>query len=166
VSPETAAIIQVLALAGVIAGLVGVFVPVLPGASLIFVSALAWAWADGFQKMSWPSLTALAGLAVVAEGARYLMQAAGARATGATWKGIAASGIGALVGLIFFSIPGALIGAVGALLLVDYRQHEGDLRQATKMSVGVLLGYLGSYAVQFAICLVMVAIFAFNALAP
>lgn len=162
--PATADVIKLLSFVGMIAGLVGIFVPVLPGTILIFASALVWAWADGFQSMSWPSLTALAGLTVVSEGARYLMQSFGARAAGATWKGVLASSVGALVGLIFFSIPGAILGAVGALLLVDYRQHRGDLRQASKLTVGVLLGYLGSYAAQFAIALVMMAIILYNVL--
>lgn len=161
----TADLIKLLAIVGMFTGLVGVFVPMLPGTILIFASALVWAWADGFQSMSWPSLTALAGLTVVSEGARYLMQTVGARAAGATWKGVLASSVGAILGLIFFSIPGAILGAVGALLLVDYRQHRGDLRQASKLTVGVLLGYLGSYAAQFAIALVMLAIIFYNMLA-
>ena len=163
-SAELAAALKTLAWVGVLAGLVGVFVPVLPGTILIFAGALLWAWADGFQALGWGALTALLGLTVVAEGARYLMQSLGARKAGATWKGVAASGLGAIVGLVFFSLPGALLGAVAALLLVDYRQHRGDLGAASKLTVGVLLGYLGSYAVQFAIALTMVVIFAWNVL--
>ncbi len=77
---------------------------------------------------------------------------------------MAASGLGAVVGLVFFSLPGAVLGAVGALLLVDYRQHRGDLGAASKLTVGVLLGYFGSYAVQFAIALSMVLVFAWQVL--
>jgi hypothetical protein len=163
-SPELAQLVKLLAWVGVFAGVVGVFVPVLPGTILIFASALLWAWADGFQAMGWGALTALLGLTVVAEGARYLMQTLGARKAGATWKGVLASGIGAVLGLVFFSLPGALVGAVGALLLVDFRQHRGELGAASKLTIGVLLGYLGSYAIQFAIALTMVIVFAWNAL--
>jgi uncharacterized protein YqgC (DUF456 family) len=160
-----AELLKLLAYLGIALGLVGIFVPVLPGTILVFGSMLLWAWADGFQHLGWPSLAALAGLTLVAEGARYLLQSLGARAAGATWKGVLASAVGALAGFLFFSLPGAILGAVGALLLVDYRQHEGEWRQAGKLTVGVLLGYVASYAVQFAIALVMVAIFAYNVLA-
>jgi uncharacterized protein len=163
-SPNAAELIKLVAWMGVIVGVLGVFIPVVPGTILIFASALLWAWADGFHAIGWVPLTALLGLTVVAEGAHHLMVSLGARRAGATWKGVAASAAGAVVGLVFFSLPGALIGAVGALLAVDYRQHRGDLGAASKLTLGVLLGYLGSYAIQFAIALTMLAIFAWNAL--
>jgi uncharacterized protein YqgC (DUF456 family) len=162
--PQTAGLMKLVAWIVVVLGLVGIFVPVLPGTVLVFAGALLWAWADGFQHLGWPAIAALALLTAVAEGAKYLTQVAGARTAGATWKGMLASAIGAIVGLLVFSIPGALIGAVGALLIVDYRQHGGDWRKAGKLTAGVLLGYLASYAVQFAIALVMVAILVYSAL--
>lgn len=163
-SPELVQLVKPLAWMGVFAGLVGVFVPALPGTILIFASALLWAWADGFNSVGWGVLTGLLGLTVVAESARYLVQGLGARKAGATWKGVLAAGIGAMLGLVFFNLPGSLIGAVGALLLVDFRQHRGELGAATRLTVGVLLGYVASYAIQFAIALTMVIVFAWNAL--
>lgn len=156
---ETADIFKLLAYLGMGLGVVGVFAPVLPGAGLILASAGLWAWADGFQSIGWPTLAALAGLAVFAEGAKYLTQVVGARRAGATWKGVAAAAVGAVVGLVVLSLPGALMGAIGALLLADYRQHRGDVRRASKLTVGVLLGYAASYAAQLAIALVMVIVF-------
>jgi len=157
-------LLKLVAYVGIGLGVLGVFLPVLPGTVLIFVSALVWAWADGFDSLGWPTLAALAGLTIVAEGAKYATQVLGARRAGATWKGVVAAAVGALVGLVIFSLPGALIGAVGSLLVVDYRQHQGDIRQAGKLTVGVLLGYLASYATQFAIALVMVIVFLAGAL--
>ncbi len=158
-SAELSEVLKLLAYVGMALGIVGVFLPVLPGCLLILASAFLWAWADGFQSIGWPTLAALAGLTVVAEGASYLTQVLGARRAGATWKGVLAASVGAVVGLLVFSLPGAVIGAIGALLVVDYRQHQGDIRQAGKLTLGVLLGYAASYATQLAIALVMIIVF-------
>ena len=49
----------------VFVGLAGSVIPVLPGPFLIWLGAFIWAWADGFLRLGWGTLTVLGVLAVV-----------------------------------------------------------------------------------------------------
>ena len=57
---STASSVQVLAYIGMAIGLVGTVLPLIPGTILIWLSALLWAWADGFERVGWPTLLVLA----------------------------------------------------------------------------------------------------------
>jgi uncharacterized protein YqgC (DUF456 family) len=46
-----AELLQFLAYVGFGLGVIGVVLPIIPGPALIWLSALLWAWADGFQAV-------------------------------------------------------------------------------------------------------------------
>ena len=66
--------------------------------------------------------------------------------------------LGGLVGFVAFSLPGAIIGAVLGVLLVELIRL-GDLRQALKAGSGWAIGWALSTVLQLGLGLVMVAIF-------
>ena len=57
-------ILWVVAIALMVLGLVGVVLPVVPGALLVFAGMAVAAWADGFVHIGWGRLTVLALLAI------------------------------------------------------------------------------------------------------
>lgn len=144
-------------------GVLGAILPVVPGPVLIWLGALLWAWADHFQRIGWPTLTILAVLMIAGGGAEFWMSALGARRGGASWPALLAGVALGIAGFFLLSLPGAIVGVVLGILAVE-AWRTGGLRPALKSSGGFLLGYLLAAAVQLSLSLIMVAIFAWQAL--
>jgi len=144
-------------------GVLGAILPILPGPILIWLGALLWAWADHFERIGWPTLTVLVILAIVSAGSEIWMSALGARKGGASWLALLAGIALGIVGFIFFSLPGGVIGVSLGILGVE-TWRAGGLKPALKSSGGFLLGYILSASVQVSLSLFMVAIFAWQAM--
>ncbi len=69
-----------------------------------------------------------------------------------------ASLVGGVIGMIVFSLPGAIIGAIGGIALVEFRRHR-DWKAVLRASGGYVVGYLLSMVVEVVICLVMIGLF-------
>jgi uncharacterized protein YqgC (DUF456 family) len=147
-----------LALFVMLIGLVGTVLPVLPGTILILLGALLYAVVDGFQLVGWPTLIVLGLLTLVATTADIWASSAGAKVSGASGWSIVTGLIGGLAGFILLSLPGAIIGAVGGVLLTEI-VRVGDWKKALKAGSGWLIGWAISAVVQLGIGLIMVAIF-------
>ena len=150
-------------------GIIGVVLPFLPGAPLIWLGALVWAWGDGFQRVGWPTLTVLGLLMIVALGSDWIMTTFTTRKAGASWKATMAALVGGVTGGIAFTILpvlgtilGTFLGATAGVLIVEY-VGKRDWRLATRSAVGYTLGLLASSVLQMILCLLMVALFAWQA---
>lgn len=139
-------------------GLIGSILPLVPGPPLIWLGALYYAWNTGWTTVGWPSLLVLLVLAIVGGTADLWVGYLGASKGGASGWATLASIVGGLVGLIVFSIPGAIIGSVGAIVLVEYLRHR-DWRRVLRAGGGYLIGSLLSSVVEVVIALVMIGIF-------
>jgi uncharacterized protein YqgC (DUF456 family) len=139
-------------------GLAGTVLPVLPGTILIFVGALIYAIAEGFQSVGWLTLVVLGLLALAATGAELWTSSLGAKAGGASGWSLLAGFAGGLIGMIFFTLPGALIGAVLGVLLGELLRVR-DWRRALKAGGGWAVGWVLSVVVQLVIGLTMFIIF-------
>lgn len=139
-------------------GLIGSVLPLVPGPPLIWLGALYYAWNTGWITVGWPSLIVLLVLAIVGGTADLWVGYLGASKGGASGWATLASIVGGLVGLIVFSIPGAIIGSVGAIVLVEYMRHR-DWRRVLRAGGGYLIGSLLSSVVEVVIALVMIGIF-------
>lgn len=151
--------LQMIAYVGMAVGLIGTLAPVIPGPVVIWLSVLLWSWADGFGHLGWPTLALLALLALIGEGSDLLFATAGARRGGASWQGLVISSLMALLGFMFFSFPGALVGGMGGLLVWEARRHDGDWQQVWRAGKGMIMGYVVSALVQVLVALVMIAVF-------
>ena len=169
------------------AGLVGSVLPALPGVTLIFISALVYAFFTGFEVVGGLVLGLLALFAVLALVADFVGTSYGARRFGASNWGTAGGAIGgilgALVGLLFLGIGslfGLILGSVGGVFLGEYlrrRRHgtpdqgtdgprvrparaEGnDWRRTGRAAGGVFVGYLIGAATQGVLGLLSVIVF-------
>jgi len=142
----------------VIAGLVGVVVPVLPGVLLVYAGLVCAAWSDGFARVGWITLGILLLLAVATMALDFLTASYGAQRTGASrWAAVGAAG-GTLVGL-FFGIPGIILGPFLGAVLLELLVRK-DFLQAGKAGVGTWLGLLIGIALKLALVFMMIGIFA------
>jgi uncharacterized protein YqgC (DUF456 family) len=150
---ETVTIVLWIAAGVLIAiGAVGLVLPVLPGAPLIFIGALLAAWAEDFQYLGPWSLVLLGALAALAVAVDFIASAFGAKRFGASGRAVAGATIGALVG-IFFGPVGVLVGPfVGAVLgeLTVRRSLAAAGRAGVGAALGLALGTAAKLAIAFA----------------
>jgi uncharacterized protein YqgC (DUF456 family) len=149
-------LIQVLAGLVMLIGLAGVVLPVLPGLALIWAGALGYGLLAGWGA-SGPWLFALITLlGLIGTGAELWATGAGAKAAGASvWSIVAGIALG-LIGLLFFSPIGAVVGLVAGTLGAEYLRLR-DWRQALNAAAGTAAGCGVSYIVKLGLGVVMIA---------
>ena len=139
-------------------GVLGCFVPLLPGPPLVFVGAAYFAWRTGFTLVGVPTLVLLGVIAFLGATSNLWLGFLGAKKGGASgWSSLAAV-LGSILGLMVFSVPGAILGAIGAIIAVEYGRHR-DWNAVWRASGGYVAGYLLSMVVEFCACLSMVGFF-------
>jgi uncharacterized protein len=150
-------------------GLVGAVVPVLPGPPFIWLGIFIWAWADGFARIGWPMLVLFGVLTLIAWGADLMLTTLSSRRSGVSWRAIALSILGGIVGAILLSfIPilgtliGAIVGSASTLWYMEYRD-KGDKEAATRAVRAYFVGYLLAMIIGVSISLAMIAIFIWQA---
>jgi len=142
----------------IIIGIAGLFLPVIPGAVVLFAGLAVAAWADDFAYVGWKTLTALGVLALLTYPAYFLASAFGAKRYGASPRAVTGAVIGAVVG-IFFGLPGVLIGPfLGAMAGELLTQRH--LGKAGRAGIGATLGLVLGVAAKLAIAFTMLGVFA------
>ena len=154
---DAAIVFWILATALIGAGLVGLVLPAIPGAPLIFAGLLLAAWAEDFVYVGLWTIVALAVLALLTYGIDLWATMFGAKKFGASRKAVIGAIIGSIVG-IFLGFPavifGPFIGAVIGELLA-----QKNLRQATRAGIGATIGLVLGAALKLSIALAMIAVF-------
>lgn len=160
----------VITLVAMFVGLLGSVLPALPGVTLIFISALVYAYFTGFEVVGGWIIALLGLFAALALVADFIGTSYGARRFGASNWGTAGGAlggiIGALAGLLFLGIGslfGLILGSVGGVFLGEYlkrrrqgtsdtsteqprvqpaRSDQGEWRRTGRAAGGVFVGYL------------------------
>lgn len=137
------------------AGVLGLFLPLLPGAPLVWVGLVMAAGVDGFERVGWGTLAGLGVLAGLAVGLDYL-----AASLGASWlKASRRAGLGAFLGTVvglFFGLPGLLAGPFVGAAAGEYWAVR-DLRRAGKVGLGTWVGLAVGAFVRVALVVGMIA---------
>jgi uncharacterized protein YqgC (DUF456 family) len=145
------------ALAGI--GLVGIALPVVPGAPLLFAGLALGAWLDDFQYVSETTVAGLAVMAIATYGIDFVAGSLGAKKFGASPRAVFGAACGAVAGL-FFGLPGVILGPfVGAVL--GELSAQRSLGEAGRAGLGATLGLALGAAAKLALGLSMVGIFVF-----
>ena len=155
---DTTFILFVLAALLILVGLAGTILPALPGLPLVFAGMLLAAWAEDFTRISVWTMAVLALLTLVSLAVDIGATAMGAKRVGASKSAMFGAALGTLLGGIFFSIPGLLlgpfVGAVGGELI-----QGREWRAASKVGFGTWLGLALGTALKLALAFVMLGIF-------
>ena len=142
----------------ILAGLAGTILPALPGLPLVFIGMLVAAWADQFTKISGWTIGVLAVLTLISVGVDIAATAMGAKRVGAGKGAMFGAALGTLVGGIFFSLPGLIIGPfVGAMAAELIRGRE--LAHASKIGAGTWIGLAVGTALKVALAFAMLGVF-------
>lgn len=139
-------------------GIIGSFLPVLPGPLTSWVGLLLLYFTD-VVPMDWTILGVTLGIAILIWILDYFIPAMGTKRFGGTKYGVYGTTIGLMVGL-FSPIPlGMLIGAFFGALIGELLYDGKDTNRALKASFGAFLGFLASATIKFSIAAVYFVMF-------
>ncbi|HZA53340.1 MAG TPA: DUF456 domain-containing protein [Candidatus Udaeobacter sp.] len=141
----------------VIVGLVGLVLPAIPGAPLVFAGLLVAAWAEDFAYVGVWTIVILAVLALLTYGVDLWATMFGAKKFGASKRAIIGAVVGAVVG-VFLGFPGVLFGPfIGAVIGELLAQQT--LQQAARAGLGATIGLILGAAIKIALAFSMIGIF-------
>ena len=163
---------HILLFVSVLGGVIGSFVPALPGALFIWAGALLHGLMTGWSPLGPRAQLIIAALALCAAGGQLAISAAGAKRFGSSNWGVLGAGIGLLVGTFVIPIPvvGSLAGAfLGALLfelaIGQKRQDSPEeetpgkpIPKAARAGLGAALGAVGGMMAEVGFALVMAVV--------
>jgi len=141
----------------IVLGVLGTFIPGIPGPVAVFAGMLLAAWIDHFSRVGWVALVILGALTAAALAIDTLASVLGARRVGASRPALIGALIGTVVGL-FFGFVGILVAPfVGAVIgELSSRPH---VPSAVRVGVGTWIGLaVGAFA-KVVIVLAMLALF-------
>lgn len=151
-------LLLILGFSCMIFGILGSFLPVIPGLSLSWVGLLLLYLTKAVPMNYWVLGGALL-LVIVITVLEYVIPAKGTKKYGGSKYGIWGTNIGLLVGIIspipFGFIIGPFVGAFVGEMLFDVKDHKRAFRAAT----GSFIGFLASSFLNFMLCIVFLGYF-------
>ena len=141
-----------------ILGILGSFLPVLPGPSLSWFGLLIVYFTDTITMNYWLlGITLL--ITIVISILDFLIPAKGTKKFGGSSYGIWGTNIGLIVGILapipFGFIIGPFVGAFVGEMIYNSTDHKRALKAAT----GSFIGFLASSFIKFVICMIFFGLF-------
>lgn len=142
----------------VLVGILGSFLPVLPGPPISWVGLLLLYLTKAVPNDYWVLGITLA-IAVIVAILDYVIPAKGTKRFGGSKYGIWGTNIGLVIGLIAPILFGVIIRPfVGAL--IGELIHDGqDHKRAVKAATGSFIGFLASTFMKFVVCIIFFGMF-------
>ncbi len=140
-------------------GIVGSFLPVLPGPPVSWVGLLLL-HLTGAVPQNWMFLSITAAIAIVVFALDYLIPAMGTKKFGGSRAGMVGTTIGLLVSLVF-----PVLGIFGIILwpfmgaLVGELFNKADQKTALKAAFGSFMGFLTGTFLKFLVAVVYLGLF-------
>lgn len=140
-------LITLLTLGLLAAGIIGSFVPLVPGSLLSIIGITLYWWSTGFSKVGIIAVAMIYLTALTALFFDLFAGAIGSKVGGASDKTVK---MAAIAGIIFFFIGGPIGTLVGVTLVVFLREHllTGKTRTSLRSAVYTTGSILGSALVQ------------------
>lgn len=153
-------ILVLLGLIFCIGGLLGSFLPVIPGPPLSWLGILMLYITDAIPYNYWILGITLV-LAIILGILDYVIPAKGTKRFGGSSYGIWGTNIGLIVG-IFTPIPlGFIIGPFVGAFIGELIYNATDHKRALKAATGSFIGFLASTFMKFMYCICMLGLFVF-----
>jgi uncharacterized protein YqgC (DUF456 family) len=110
---------------------------------------LGYGWFTGWSAYGAPFLTVTGLLVLLSMVLDYAASAFGAKKFGASRPGLVGAVAGGILGLIFFSLPGLILGIFLGAMALEILVSRRDLGAALTAGVGALLGFLAGSLFKF-----------------
>ncbi len=138
-----------------LAGLIGLIVPVFPGLVVMWLAALGYGIAFGFSTPGIVIFVFISLLAIIGSVIDNVLMGVGARTGGASWIAIGIALLAGIIGTILLPPFGGIIAAPLAILLFEYARLK-DWGKAWSAFKGLTVGWGASFAARFGIGLTII----------
>lgn len=142
----------------VLLGIVGSFLPVLPG-PITGWFGLLFLHLTSVIPMNWTFLGITLAISIFVWAIDYVIPAWGTKKFGGSKYGVWGTMIGLILGLIFFPPFGIIIGPFVGALVGELIYNNKDGKRAVKAAFGSFIGFLFSTGLKFITSLVFVYFF-------
>lgn len=141
-----------------VAGLIGVVLPFLPGVPLAWLGFFIYALVTGFNKISITATIIFSALMLFTLSLDFLAPVLGAKKYRASKYGLIGAFLGFIVGIIVFSFWGIIFGPFAGALLGELiaKRHPG---RALKSALGALVGFIAGTLFKTVVVLIMIGFF-------
>jgi uncharacterized protein YqgC (DUF456 family) len=138
---------------------VGLIYPIIPSSLFLIAGYLVYGWMFSFEPLSWVFWVIQGILVILLYVTDYASNFYGVKKRGGSKYAIWGSTIGLLVGPFIIPVIGILIGPFLGAIIGELLHQKGDFKQAVKVGIGSLLGFIGGTSVKFIIQAGMVIYF-------
>jgi hypothetical protein len=140
-----------------LAGLVGLIIPIFPGVTVMWLAILGYGIVTGFSTLGIVLFVLITLLMILGVSIDNILMGVGARTQGASWLSIVVALLAGVIGTILLPPFGGLLTApLGVLLLEYWRVREW--RKAGRALLGLTAGWGLSFVARFMIGLIMIAL--------
>ncbi len=139
-------------------GLAGTLVPGIPGFPLIWLALAGFVLFDRFQHLPVLNFLSLTLLAAIGTSVELWATQLFVRATGGTGRSATVGSCLTAIGLIFFTLPTALLIALVSVFGIEWRRRRDSVGAALS-SASWLLGWVLSLVVQAAMAIAIIILF-------
>lgn len=157
---ETLTVLKwVLVIALIVVGFFGTFLPILPGTSLIYIGMLAHYFLMGMQDesgLTWQSLVIIGIIWAISIAVDWFSGAVGAKWFGSSKYGIWGAIIGGIVGTVFFSLPGLILGPIVGVFVAELWFAKKEWKPAANSTVGTVVGGLAGMVAKMILAMAMI----------
>lgn len=144
----------------VLLGIVGAFLPVLPGPITSWLGLLLLHLANAVP-MNRVFLIATFVVAILIWLLDYLIPAIGTKKFGGTKHGVKGSIVGLILGIIFFPPLGIIIGPFLGAFVGELIKDPNDVKRALKAAMGSFIGFITSTFLKFMVAFVYACFYVF-----
>ncbi|WP_247001314.1 DUF456 domain-containing protein [Halosolutus gelatinilyticus] len=139
--------VAILAIALLVAGVVGTIVPLVPGGLLSLSGLYLYWWHSGFAEPGLLTLAVLTSLGVLTMLVEFFGGSIAAKAGGASWGTTAAAAVVGIVLMIVTGPLGLLVGLFGTVFALEFARDR-DLNRSGRSALYATAGMLASTAAQ------------------
>ncbi len=157
-------LLALLGLILIIVGMIGSFLPILPGPPVAWLGLLSLFFTNSVP-VSITFLVITGVLAIVMFVLDYIIPAQGTKHFGGSKAGAIGTTIGLIVGIIAPIPFGILIGPFLGAFIGEIAFNNTDSKKAVKAATGSVLGFLASSFMKFVVCLGFLGLFFFKVFA-
>ena len=152
-----------LAVVFILIGLIGAFLPILPGSILVWFTVLVYAILEGWQAVTPFVFVIVTVICLVTGTANIWLSLLGAKTGGASTQALIFGVLGSIIGLFVFSLIGSISGYALGIIVGEYMKQK-DWNLALKASFGGLAGWGVSTAIQAGGTLIILILFVWRVL--
>ena len=142
----------------IILGIIGAFLPILPGPITSWVGLLLIHFTSVISY-NWTFIFTTLAVAILVYILDYIIPALGTKKFGGSKYGIIGTTIGLLVGIIFLGPFGIIIGPFTGALIGELIHDNENSNRALKAAFGSFMGFLFSTGLKFTVSVIYAGLF-------